>query len=127
MHVFSVPGVVNANGFGTLFTCSSASSSDTTLGVEVFGPAGGASLNDADATSLVVPPSGTVRFATTPTAQSIVDGHLVVPTVLRGSARVLATTSKGLLCSAFLADAASVPTTSMVSLPVVRKTTQQGD
>jgi hypothetical protein len=42
-------------------------------------------------------------------------------------ARVLATSPKYVLCSTFLADGANAPPASMTSLPVVKKTSQQGD
>jgi hypothetical protein len=44
-----------------------------------------------------------------------------------GSARVLATDSKGIICTAFVADVGNDPPTSMVQLNVFRKTKQKGD
>lgn len=100
---------------------------NTTLGVEVFGPTGGASLNDADATSVVVAPGGTVLFGTGTANGLAVDSNLALNIVTKGSARVVATRSRGVLCSAFLADVFGGSPVSMTSLPVVKKTTQQGD
>jgi hypothetical protein len=127
-HLFSVPGAINANGVGTFFACSNAGLANTTLGVEVFGAAGGASLNNADTSSIVVSPGATVLFGTTIAAGLSVDASLaLIPNVTKGSARVLATNPRNVLCSAFIADAASAPPTSMSSLSIVKKTTQQGD
>jgi hypothetical protein len=42
-------------------------------------------------------------------------------------ARVLATASQGILCSAIVADRQNDPLWVMTSLPAIRKTTQQGD
>jgi hypothetical protein len=85
------------------------------------------------------------RFSRAPRAASLVcgltarrassfvaDGFLgLAGLVSKGSARVLATTSskasQGVLCSAILAEAGSDPSVSMTSLPVIRKTAQQGD
>ena len=52
--------------------------------------------------------------------------------VNKGSARVLAATtnakaSQGILCNAILADGGNNPPLVMTTLPVIRKTTQQGD
>ncbi|MGH7287340.1 MAG: hypothetical protein ACREI8_04905, partial [Myxococcota bacterium] len=64
------------------------------------------------------------------TAAFVLDVALGVD-VNGGSARVLATASRtaspGILCSAVLHDRLSLPASSMVDLPVIRKTTQQGD
>ncbi len=44
----------------------------------------------------------------------------------RGVARILAT-SKKLACTAFIADRANAPPTSMVYLTIIKKTTQKGE
>jgi hypothetical protein len=125
-HHFSVPGVVN-NGLATVFACTNVSSSDIIVGVEVFGAAGGAALNDASATSLTVAPSGTAMFGTQALAGIVVDRALNVGIVHKGSARILATAKSGVTCSAFLATPESSPPNSMTGLTIVKKTTQQGD
>ena len=100
------------------------------VGVEGFGPDGGAALNDASATSVSVAPGGTVTFSTQGTVAFVVDAMLGV-IVTRGSARVLTTAgvkaSQGILCSAVLYDWTAYIPVSMTALPVIRKTTQQGD
>jgi hypothetical protein len=45
----------------------------------------------------------------------------------KGPARILATESKGIICSAFLADPGNAPPTSMADLTLVKKTKQKGD
>jgi len=35
-YLFSVPGVINANGLGTFFTCSSVSTASQTVTIEVW-------------------------------------------------------------------------------------------
>jgi hypothetical protein len=99
------------------------------VGVEVFGPAGGVALNDASATSQVVAPGGTVAFSAQATGFAV-ESVLMVSTT-KGSARVLSTTrakaSQGILCNVVLHDQNNPTPLFMSSLPVIRKTTQQGD
>jgi hypothetical protein len=122
---------VVSNGYqATAFTCTNTLGTTVTVGVELFGPAGGAALNDASATSLVLAPGETGVFATTPMTAFSVDSNLATfPS--KGSARMLVTTSfklsQGILCSAILADSTNALPIAMTSLPVIRKTTQQGD
>lgn len=131
MHAWSVPGVINSQGLGTFFACTNTLGSTVTVGVEVFGPAGGAALNDASATSLAVAPGATVLFATSPPVGFTIDSNLSAGLVFKGSARVLATTSskasQQILCTAFVADASFSPPTSMTGLNVIRRNTQQGE
>ena len=131
VHVWTVPGVINNGGLGTFFTCTNTLGSTVTVGVEVFGPAGEAALDDASATSLSVAPGATVMFGTTQPGSFVADGNLAPGFVTKRSARVLATTSSKaspqILCTALLADSISSVPTVMTTLPVIRKTTQQGD
>ena len=107
--------------------CTNTLSSPVIVGVEAFGLDGGAALNDTSATSLSVAPGGTVSFSSQVTAAFAVDGF----SVSKGSARLLTTASvkasQGILRSAVLHDWNSVTPASMTTLPVIRKTTQQGD
>jgi hypothetical protein len=110
--------------------CTNTLASPVIVGIEVFGAAGGAALNDASATSASIAPGGTITFSTAGGAGAFqADSVLGVGT--KGSARVLAPTSfkasRGILCSAVLHDWNSAIPVSMTSLPVIRKTTQQGD
>jgi len=128
VHAWTVPGVVSNAYLVPLFMCTNTLSSPVIVGIEVFGPAGGAALNDASATSVSVAPGGTVTFSTALGLPFVVDGNLPL-TVTRGSARVLTTAtfkaSQGILCTAVLHDWNSFTPVSMTTLPVIRKTTQQ--
>src|SRR5437667_1646143 len=63
-HLYSVPGVIASFGLGTFFPCTNTTGAAIRVGVELFGPPGGAAANDASATSLDVGPSATVLFGT---------------------------------------------------------------
>src|SRR5437667_5912295 len=64
-HLYSVPGVIGGGlGLGTFFSCTSTDTATMQVGVELFGPPGGAPGNDATATSLSVAPGATVMFGT---------------------------------------------------------------
>ena len=119
-HVFSVAGVISNDSFSAYFSCTNAGSQGVTVGVELFGPSGGAPLNTAAETAISLAPGATAIFGTTSSASFIVDSILGTGTVTKGSARILAT-SKKLVCAAFLADSDSVPPGSTVSLAVVPK------
>lgn len=128
-HVYSVSGVGNAvvTGYAAYFSCTSADTAPMQVGIEVFGDNGGGSVNDATATSLSVPPGGSVMFGTSSISAAItIDSNLGSPGATRGSARILST-SKKLVCSAFLADNFNSPPASMVYLTIVKKTTQKGE
>jgi len=123
-HVFSVPGIVNgAYGIDSFFSCTSLDKVPIRVGVEVFNSSGSL-LNDATATSALLSPGATVLFATEYAAgfQPVID--LDIPTLARGSARILATSTK-FACTAFLADSVNIPPTSMVSLTIIAKTKQK--
>jgi hypothetical protein len=126
VHVFSVPGVVSHNGTSTFFACTNAGAATVQIGVEVFGQ-DGSSGNDPSATSLGIGSGGTVLFGTTSANGINVDSNLGVTALSKGSARILATTARGILCTAFIADIAGTPPTSMTNLSIVKKATQQGD
>lgn len=129
VHAWSVPGVVSNSTLATLIACTNTLGSTVIVGVEVFGPAGGAARNDASATALAVAPGATVLFATAPAPFSA-DSVLSVAAD-KGSARVLVTTnskaSQQIICSAFFTDRNNDPPTSMTSLNVIRRNTQQGE
>jgi len=122
-HLYSVPGVIRFNGVSTFFSCTSTDSAATQVGVELFGPAGGAPGNDAAATSLSVAPGATVIFGTGAAAGISIDSNLG-GLFSKGSARILAT-SKKLACTAFLADDGNAPPTSMAQLTIIAKTKQK--
>ena len=132
MHAWTVTGVMDNGFLSTAFSCTNTLSSTVIVGVEVFGPAGVAPLNDASASSLVVGPGSTVFLVTSAMAGFSADGSLNLGNqVPKGSARVLTTASfkasQSILCSAILADPVNSVPIVMTSLPVIRKTTQLGD
>ena len=57
LHLYSVPGVIRYGGLSTFFSCTSTDTQTMQVGVELFGPGGGAPANDAAATSLTVAPA----------------------------------------------------------------------
>ncbi len=138
-HVYSVSGVGGKAGgaLGTCFSCTSTDSVPMQVAVEVFGSAGGsgcplsptgcAPVNNAVATSLSVDGGETVMFGTCIGAWIGVDSDLnLCGDVSVGSARILST-SKKLICTAFLADRFTNPPASMVQLTIIKKTTQKGE
>jgi len=126
-HLFTVPSTIASGGIETFFGCTSLEETATIqVGVELFGPAGGAPGNDAAATSLSVAASGTVLFGSAAVGL-FPDSNPGIPFLSKGSARILATESRGIICTAFLADTGSDPPTSMVHLNIVKKTKQKGD
>ena len=128
LHLFSISGVVTAGGLGTYVSCTSASTAAARVSVEVF-DADGTTINDPSAVSVSVDPGATVMFATQNDASSAFSSVQLLtaaPVFLQlGSARVLSTT-KALVCTAFLADAYNGPPASMTPLVVVSKLKQRG-
>ena len=122
-HLYSVPGVIAGGGLGTYFSCTSTDTATMQIGVELFGPAGGAPGNDAAATSLSVAPGATVMFGTGTAAGLSISSNLG-DGFSNGSARILAT-SKKLVCTAFLADPGNAPPTSMAQLTIIAKLKQK--
>ena len=122
LHLYSVPGVIDGV-LGTYFACTSIDSVTMQVGVELFGPPGGAPFNDAAATSLSVAPGATVIFGTGGAAGIFISSNLG-GSFSKGSARILAT-SKNLACTAFLADRLNDPPTSMAQLTIIKKTKQK--
>ena len=114
LHLYSVPGVIGGGGLGTYFACTSTDTAAMQVGVELFGPAGGAPGNDAAATSLAVAPGATVIFGTSAAAGISIDSSLAGAFSSKGSARILAT-SKKLACTAFVADVGNAPPTSLAA------------
>jgi hypothetical protein len=123
-HLYSVPfAITGANR--PYFLCTNTTDQAIRVGVEGFAAPGGFAINDASATSLSVPPSGTVLFGSAAVGLSVDSNPGIFAS--KGSARVLATASKGIICTAFLADTGNDPPTSMVQLNIVKKTKQNGD
>ena len=107
LALFSVSGVVTAGGLGTYFSCTSTSTVPIRVSVEVFNETPGSTINDPSAVSVSVAPGNTVMFATQNESASFCSAQLLTPSPVflpLGSARILST-SKSLVCTAFLADA----------------------
>jgi hypothetical protein len=79
--------------------------------------------------SITVAPNATVIFASTGTVPGNISVDLNIATGLfsKGHARVYASSAKGILCSAFLADATNATPASIASLTVAKKFSQKGD
>jgi len=122
--LYSVPGVISVGDFGTYFSCTSTDTAVMQVGVELFGPAGGGPGNDATATSISLPPGGTVIFGTGSSLEISIDSNLGVGGLSKASARILAT-SKKLPRTAFIADRGNAPPTSMVQLTIIAKLKQK--
>jgi hypothetical protein len=126
-HLYSVPGVISDVGtIGTFFACSNTTDSSIRVGVEVFGPPGGSASNDPSGSSLELGPGASVIFVTQAAAGFNVNS-ILGSSGSKGLARILATKSKGIICTAFLADRLNSPPTSMADLTIVAKTKQKGD
>ena len=121
LHLYSVPGVIDANGLGTFFSCTSTATSPITVGVELFSVFG-AVFNNAATSSLSLIPGETRIFATSTAVGISVDSSL--GGVGKGSARILAT-SKNLVCTAFVADNTALPAGSGWQLTIIAKTKQK--
>ena len=124
VHVFSVPGVVNNGALATFFACTNTGTETSNFAVEVFQNIG-FSLNDPEDNALDVPRGATVLFATSGSATFLADSFLPIPIVNKGSARILASSARGIICKAWVADTAEVPPASMTSLPIVPKVKQK--
>ena len=125
-HLYSVPGVVNdgPSFLATYFSCTSTSTSSIVVGVEVFGASGGGPLNNAATTAVTIPAGGSVRFGTNGSSTFSIDSLLGPGSVSVGSARILST-SKSLICTAFIADYTANPPASMTYLTIVAKAKQK--
>lgn len=126
-RLYSIPGVISGfGGLETFFSCSNTTDSSIRVGVEVFGPLGGAASNDPSATSLDLGPGASAIFGTQAAAGISLSSNLGASGT-KGLARILGTESKGIICSAFLADALSAQPASIASLTITKKTKQKGD
>ena len=129
--LYSVPGVINspANALATFFQCTNNSSDTLGAAVEIYGPNGGAPVNNVAANSLGLAPGMTVLFGTGFASAFAEDSVLAPGLVQKGSARILVTAApaaKYVMCSAFVADTVGNPPTSMTSLPIVKGLVQRG-
>jgi hypothetical protein len=109
---------------GTFVACTNAGTATATIGVQMFGPAGG--VVGATASTIAVAPNASVIFGSSSANGISVDGNLATGIFSKGSARVCASTSKGILCDAFLAEQSGTAPLVTMNLPVFKKTSQKG-
>jgi len=102
LHVHSVPGVINTGlGVATMIACTNGGTSTATIGVEVYGSTG----TYVSGGSLPVATKATVLFATSAVTNQSVDVNVNSGVLTKGHARVVASTTRGIVCSPFLVDA----------------------
>jgi len=122
-HVFSVPGFIN-DGLVTVISCSSALSTSVNVGVEWFRKDG----TSIGVSSLTIPAGATRNFGTASVLSLPINSQMPGgETVKSGAARVLSTTTKGLLCNAFVLDPDNDPPTRMMQLLVTKGKAQKGE
>ncbi len=131
--IFIVPGVTKNNNYETLFNCTNLDSVTVRIGVEVFANVGGPALNDissgvADGAQDVLP-GGAVTIATGNTV-AFHEGEVItgLPVNVRGGSARIISTSKRIMCVAFVADELNVPdvltpgtTAAAMSLPMIAR------
>ncbi len=130
--IYLVPGATKNNDIETLFICTNLEKDKSvTVAVEVFDRLGVGPLNDVSSGvgdgAQAIAVGGTATIATGTTvgfSEDDVIGGLPL-NVRGGSARILST-SKRIMCGAYLVDELSAPPTSMTNLPVINRK-QQGD
>ncbi len=122
IQVFTVPGVINHFSLGTFFSCVNTGSVPTTVTVNVL---------KGDGTAAGSGVSGTLNqdqtwvFGTSVPAGLDEDTNMASPNSLyNGSAKIFST-SKAIMCNAFVADVTGSPPTSMTTLRVVGGTKQK--
>ena len=101
--------------------------SPITVGVELFGPTGGAPINDVSSGdgSLSVAPGQTVSIGTSFVTGFFTDEQVSAGGAIRfGSARIVST-SKKIVCTAMLVERLSSPPTVMSHLTIIAKTKQK--
>jgi len=128
--LFYVSGVTKNNGLETVFHCTSLDSSGSyEVGVEIFSELGGPPSNNAAGGDGVqsVAAGGGVTIATGATAGFHEDEVIVtVPANIRGGSARIVSTSRRLMCQAFLMEELGSPPAVMTPLRVVAKR-QNGD
>lgn len=121
--VFSVPGLINAGNLGTYVLCSSTDAATQIVSMEVFETSGAS----AGFGVFGLAAKASVMFGTrlaNGVSLNVVVGNNATITV--GLAEI-GSTSKNLICSAFVADAVGTTPDSMATLTVTKKDKQKGD
>jgi hypothetical protein len=129
VRLFTVPGVMTAGGLGTFFSCTNLSTTPAAISVELYVEDGLSACNDASAVAVTAQPGATVSFTTQNTADSSFLSSVALSTppqyLALGSASILST-SKSVVCTAFIADVYNSPPMSMMDLKLMAKK-QKGD
>ena len=128
LRLFTVPGVVTAAGLGTFFSCTNLSQAPVSIAIELY-PA-----DDVDACNPLSPvtidPGKTVSLHTQNTSDSsyLQSTPITTPPIFMklGMASILST-SKRVVCSAFVTDVYDSPPRTSTSLSVYGKKGQIGD
>jgi hypothetical protein len=129
--LFTVPGLINHGTLATYFACTNADTVAATVGVEVFDQ-GGIQLTNESSNATSLAPHATILFGTQTSLALVIDCELGATCasapgdVTKGSAIIL-TSSKKIVCTAFVADSNGSPPASMTNLTIVRKGKQKGD
>ncbi len=127
-HLYTVPFVQGSSGQTRLFVaCSNAATAAVRIGVEGFNWTGGLAVNDPSVNSISVAAGGSTLLGPNSFGFSAAAYHGIGAGISNGTARILATTRKGIVCSAFVADITNDPPASMMPLTLVSKTKQKGD
>ena len=112
------------DGLVTVISCSSASATALNVGVEWFRKAG----TSLGVSSTMIAPGATVNFGSSTVTYVPIDSFMpAAETVKSGAARVLSTTTKGLLCNAFVIDPTNDSAQRMMQLKVMKAKAQKGD
>ncbi|MBI3769133.1 MAG: hypothetical protein HY271_11675 [Deltaproteobacteria bacterium] len=119
--LFTVPGVVSVGDLGTFFLCTSTATTNQMVSVQFLDRTGNPGGNG----SFDLPPNNTVMFGTRNPAGLLVDVDMASPGIGKGSAQI-SSTSKKLICSAFIADSTNATLTFGTSLNVLAKQKQKG-
>ncbi len=120
--LYSVPGIIN-DGVATVISCSSALPASVNVGVEWF-QNDGTSLG---VSSFTIPAGGTANFESNSITSLPASAAIpALPQIKSGAARVLSTTTSGVLCNAFEIDPSNDPPARMMQLLITGVKKQKG-
>jgi len=136
--IYIIPNVIKNNNLETEFNCTNLERTTVRIGVEIFDRFGNGPLNDISSGvgdgAQDVPPGGAITIGTGNTAaiheDEVIQG---LPTNVRGGSARIVSTSKRIMCQAFVVDEVNVPdfanpgqTPAMLPLKVIFRK-QRGD
>jgi len=126
-HLWTVAGAMNTTNLGTFIACTNSTTANETVGVDFYGPDGTYVPSLSLMNSATVAPGGTVLFGTSGLSAVSVDVNYAAPLISKGSAKILSTSTKGIICTALLIDISNAAPASIAPLTIVKKTKQKGD